>query len=50
MDAPQLKPQKKYGSILKNYATNNKRYSVIYMHDAQNLLIQNLLCRRMECR
>jgi alpha-glucosidase len=25
----------------KNYATNNKRYSVIYMHDAQNLLIQN---------
>jgi predicted alpha/beta superfamily hydrolase len=41
---PQLKPQKKYGSILpKNYATNNKRYSVIYMHDAQNLLIQKPL-------
>jgi predicted alpha/beta superfamily hydrolase len=33
MDAPQLKPQKNM-DLQKNYATNNKRYSVIYMHDA----------------
>jgi predicted alpha/beta superfamily hydrolase len=38
MDAPQLKTTKKIWIYLpKNYATNNKRYSVIYMHDAQNL-------------
>lgn len=38
MDAPQLHTTKKIWIYLPtNYATNKKKYSVIYMHDAQNL-------------
>jgi predicted alpha/beta superfamily hydrolase len=43
MDATTKTTKKIWIYLPKNYATNNKRYSVIYMHDAQNLLIQNPL-------
>jgi len=38
IEAPQLKASKKIWIYLpKNYSSSNKKYSVIYMHDAQNL-------------
>ena len=38
IEAPQLKTSKKIWVYLpKSYATSTKKYSVIYMHDAQNL-------------
>ena len=38
LKAPQLNTEKKIWLYLpQNYATSNKKYSVIYMHDAQNL-------------
>lgn len=38
IEAPQLKTTKKIWVYLpKNYKTSNKKYPVIYMHDAQNL-------------
>ncbi|MCY1371960.1 putative esterase [compost metagenome] len=38
IEAPQLKTVKKIWVYLpKNYATSEKKYPVIYMHDAQNL-------------
>lgn len=38
IDAPQLHSTKKIWVYLpKNYSTSHKKYSVIYMHDAQNL-------------
>lgn len=38
LDAPQLKTTKKIWVYLpKNYKTSDKKYPVIYMHDAQNL-------------
>lgn len=38
IDAPQLHTQKKIWLYLpKNYTTSNKKYPVVYMHDAQNL-------------
>ena len=38
IEAPQLKTSKKIWLYLpKNYASSNKKYAVLYMHDAQNL-------------
>jgi len=38
IEAPQLQTSKKIRTYLpKNYTTSNKKYPVIYMHDAQNL-------------
>ncbi len=38
IDAPQLKSTKKIWVYLpKNYASSNKKFSVLYMHDAQNI-------------
>lgn len=42
IEAPQLQDSKKIWVYLpKNYSSSNKKYSVIYMHDAQNLFDTN---------
>ncbi|MGO4819242.1 alpha/beta hydrolase-fold protein [Flavobacterium sp. W22_SRS_FP1] len=42
IEAPQLQDSKKIWVYLpKNYSSSNKKYSVIYMHDAQNLFDAN---------
>ena len=42
LEAPQLKTTKKIWVYLpKNYKTSEKKYPVIYMHDAQNLFDKN---------